>query len=448
MSWLDQKWKLWGLLGVVLFLAFPPSAYASVIRDTEIEHGLMKIITPMAAEAGLDPKAMKVRVVINPAYNAFVAGDNMIYVHSGLVIDADNMLEVAGVLAHEIGHIASGHIPRRNEVVQSATMNTIVSAVAAMALSASGNPDAAVGVIAGGTDRSRRIILARSRQDEGVADEWAIKLMQSQNLSLQPLAEAMRRFASQRSLPESRQSDYYLTHPGAKERSAVFQDHVNTQETEPAQEPQWMADLHRRIKTKLLGWTTPPKTTIAATINQSDEAALYQQAIAYYRLSDLTTAIEHMDRLLAMTPNNPYYWEFYGDLHLSSGLADAAVAAYEKALGLLKDQSPDPVNQGQIYLSMGRALMIKGDDDAKAAAVNALEQAHLEEPEWAFVKRQLGIAYGKIGRFAAADLILAEEALLSGNNELAVRLAKRVSSHDDASAVQKQLAADIIGQSK
>ena len=90
--------------------------------------------------------------------------------------------------------------------------------------------------------------------------------------------------------------------------------------------------------------------------------------------------------------------------------------------------------------------MVSGNDDDAKAAVKALERAHQEEPEWAFVKRQLGIAYGKIGRLAAADLILAEEALLSGNNELAVRLAKRVSSHGDASAIQKQLAADIIGQ--
>ena len=446
MSRLDQKWKLWGIFCALMVMAFGSVAQASVIRDTEIEHGLLQIITPMAAEAGLNPDAMEIRVVINPAYNAFVAGDNMIYIHSGLIIDADNMLEVAGVLAHEIGHIASGHIPRRNEVVESAIMNSLVSAVAAMALSASGNPDAAVGVIAGGTDRSRRMVLARSRQDEGVADEWAITLMQSQNLSLQPLAEAMRRFAAQRSLPESRQSDYYLTHPGAKERSAVFQDHVNTQESGSVHEPQWMADLHQRIKTKLQAWTTPPKTTIVATINRSDETALYQKAIAYYRLSDLTTAIDHMDRVLTMAPQNPYYWEFDGDLHLSSGQADAAVMAYQKAIALLDDQNPDPVNLGQIYLSMGRALMVSGNDDDAKAAVKALERAHQEEPEWAFVKRQLGIAYGKIGRLAAADLILAEEALLSGNNELAVRLAKRVSSHGDATAIQKQLAADIIGQ--
>lgn len=118
MSRLDQKWKLWGIFCALMVMAFGSVAQASVIRDTEIEHGLLQIITPMAAEAGLNPDAMEIRVVINPAYNAFVAGDNMIYIHSGLIIDADNMLEVAGVLAHEIGHIASGHIPRRNEVVE------------------------------------------------------------------------------------------------------------------------------------------------------------------------------------------------------------------------------------------------------------------------------------------------------------------------------------------
>ena len=92
--------------------------------------------------------------------------------------------------------------------------------------------------------------------------------------------------------------------------------------------------------------------------------------------------------------------------------------------------------------------MMKNDDTAWAEAVKVLEQAHQDEADWAFVKRQLGIAYGKSGQYAAADLILAEEALISGNNELAAQLAKRVSNHQDVTPIQKQLAADILNQTQ
>ena len=431
-----------GLVSILSLLA--TAAHAGVIRDTEIEDTLLEIMRPMAAEAGLNPDKMKVRVVINSAYNAFVAADNMVYVHSGLIIDADSVLEVAGVLAHEIGHIASGHIPRRNEIMQSAGMNSLLSAVAAIALSASGNPDAAVGVLAGGTDQSRRMILAQSRQDEGVADEWAIKLMESQNLSLQPMADAMRKIGAQRSLPQSRQSDYYLTHPGAQERSAVFQDHVNQHEHGELLTPGWMVLAHQRIKTKLEGWTLPPKTILSNSFGDYSEEATYQRGIAYYRLSDYNAAIDEMTQLTNDYPQDAYYWEFLGDVHRSNGDADAAINAYQKAIDLIGSD----LNLGQINLSLGRALMMKNDDAAWAEAVKVLEQAHQDESDWAFVKRQLGIAYGKSGQYAAADLILAEEALISGNNELAAQLAKRVSNHQDVTPIQKQLAADILNQTQ
>ena len=431
-----------GLVSILSLLA--TAAHAGVIRDTEIEDTLLEIMRPMAAEAGLNPDKMKVRVVINSAYNAFVAADNMVYVHSGLIIDADSVLEVAGVLAHEIGHIASGHIPRRNEIMQSAGMNSLLSAVAAIALSASGNPDAAVGVLAGGTDQSRRMILAQSRQDEGVADEWAIKLMESQNLSLQPMADAMRKIGAQRSLPQSRQSDYYLTHPGAQDRSAVFQDHVNQHEHGELLTPGWMVLAHQRIKTKLEGWTLPPKTILSNSFGDYSEEATYQRGIAYYRLSDYNAAIDVMTQLTNDYPQDAYYWEFLGDVHRSNGDADAAINAYQKAIDLIGSD----LNLGQINLSLGRALMMKNDDTAWAEAVKVLEQAHQDESDWAFVKKQLGIAYGKSGQYAAADLILAEEALISGNNELAAQLAKRVSNHQDVTPIQKQLAADILNQTQ
>ena len=433
------------ICGAAIFsMMMVTTAHAGVIRDTEIEDTLLEIMRPMAAEAGLNPDKMKVRVVINNAYNAFVAADNMVYVHSGLIIDAENVLEVAGVLAHEIGHIASGHIPRRNEIMQSAGLNSLLSAVAAIALSASGNPDAAVGVIAGGNDRSRRMILAQSRQDEGVADEWAIKLMESQNLSLQPMAEAMRKIGAQRSLPESRQSDYYLTHPGAQDRSAVFQDHVNQHEHGEVLTPGWMVLAHQRIKTKLEGWTLPPKTILVNSIGDYSEDATYKRGIAYYRLSDYAAAIDEMTQLTNDYPQDAYYWEFLGDVHRSNGDADAAINAYQKSIALIDSD----LNLGQINLSLGRALMMKDDDASWIEAIKVLEQAHQDETDWAFVKRQLGIAYGKSGQFAAADLILAEEALISGNIDLAVQLAKRVSNHQDVTPVQKQLAADILNQTQ
>ena len=423
-------------------IALTHQAMASIIRDTEIEDALLKIMRPMAEDAGLNPDMMKVRIVINSQYNAFVMSDNMIYVHSGLIIKSENMEEIAGVLAHEIGHIAAGHIPRRGEVVADAQMASLLTAFAAIALSAAGSGDAAFGLLAGGIDRSQRIVMARSRQDEGVADDIAMNLMLKQGLSIEPLAKSMRRIGAQRSLPESRQSDYYLTHPAAFERSAIFQDHVNTNEKPDMKEPAWMTKAHDRIKTKLEAWTDPAKNVISTSIGDYSEKATYKRAIAFHRLSDYEGAAHEMSFLVKDHPNDPYYNEFLGDTLLKGGRIDSAIVSYKTALMLMEDD----LNKGQINLSLGRALALKDDETSLNEAIAILEKAHKEEPEWAFVKHQLGIAYGKSGRLADADLILAERALMIGNQDLAKRLAKRVSGHADATPIHKQLAQDILNQ--
>ena len=292
---------------VVLIVFVPVLSKANVIRDTELEAGLLRIAQPMAAEAGLDPAALQIRIVIASEYNAFVTGDGFIYIHSGLIMQAENMLEIAGVMAHEIGHIAAGHVVQRHGVIADAGMATLLGAVAAVALTAAGSADAAVGVMAGSADQTRRIVLARSRQDEGVADEYAIRLMENQGYSVAPLAERMRQIASQRMLPESRQSEYYMSHPGALERSAVFQDHVNTHESGSFEEPEWMAALHDRLKSKLEGWSTPPRNVLKSSLKAEGENADYMRAIAFHRLSDVTAAREVMQELVAQHPDDPFY---------------------------------------------------------------------------------------------------------------------------------------------
>ena len=426
-------------------LAVP--AFASVIRDTEIESALLRVIRPMAKEAGLEPDKINVRVVINNQYNAFVTGDGVIYIHSGLLLDAENFLEVAGVMAHELGHIASGHVERRSEVVKDATIAGLLGAVAAIALSASGNSDAAIGVFAGTADQGTRTVLARSRQDEGVADQWAIRLMQSQNLSLHPMTENMRQLAAQRLLPETRQSEYYRTHPSALDRSSAFQDYINRFEPDPIPEPEWMTEQFTRLTAKLGAWTRPAHSIINANTDDTPRA-IFRRAIAFFRLSDIDAAADTMQTLLETYPDDAFYREFYGDILLSQGSPQAAAQQYEKALMLLNETNNANANQGQILLSLGRAYLATSTTENYPNAIAALEKANRLEPKWAFVKRQLGISYGRAGRVIEADLTLAEEALLTNNPEMAKRLAKRVNANPDATAFQKRQASDILLQTQ
>ena len=402
------------------------------IRDTEIESHLLGLARPMAQQAGLADD-LQIRIIIDPSFNAFITGENTIFVHSGLILEAASVYEVAGVLAHEIGHLASGHVPGRAQTASDAALASVLGVAAAIALSASGHGEAAIGAAIGGADQNLRIITKQSRQDEAEADEWAIRLMAEQGYSLQPMANLMSRLAKQRLLPASRQSQYYQTHPGAHERSIVFLNHALASESTPP--PPALVAEFKRIKAKLRAWTDPPSQTLLRT-----DDSPFATAIAAFRLSDVDFALELMDARITAEPTNPFYHEFKGEILLSAGRTAEAVEAFRASLKHL----PKHVNRGQILLSLGRALLNQGDQASLNAAIPLLEEANRLEPKWAFVKHQLGITYGRAGRVVDADLILAERALMLRKPKLAKQLATRAKNHQQADAFQQQLALDII----
>lgn len=415
------------------------AAQASMIRDTEIEAGLESMIAPLVNAAGYSPGSITVRILLDNEYNAFVAGKLTIYVNSGLILDSESVLEFLGVMAHEIGHLKSGHVQRLEEEHDSASGAAALATIAAIAVAAGGDSDAAAGVLLGGTDQANRHFLSSVRRNEAVADEIGLNLLEENRLSAIGLRNLMQRLSRQRSLPESRQSVYYSTHPGASQRLQTFQDHVDRSphSGNPASESSAM--LYDRLATKLYAWTETPQRIINQQGGESPSAIHrdYALSIAAYRRGDLSGALDHIDTLIRQFPNDPYYLEFRGDILFASGDPDTAALAYEEALNL-RPKSP------LIQLNLGRSLVAAGGKPEINRAILLLRDARDGEPTWAFTHRQFGIALGKAGRLAEADLALADEAVLLGDNARAIKLAKRALKRGNLDDVLESRANDII----
>ena len=148
------------LAAMLLFMSLPIAACAGMIRDTELETGLQKLMAPLVEAAGYPPNSIAIRIVIDPDYNAFVAGEQIIYVHSGLILNAKSTEEIIGVMAHEIGHLKAGHVPRRDTAIADANSASALAALAAIAVAAGGGGNAAAGVLIGGQDQARKKAIA------------------------------------------------------------------------------------------------------------------------------------------------------------------------------------------------------------------------------------------------------------------------------------------------
>ena len=249
----------------------------------------------------------------------------------------------------------------------------------------------------------------------------------------------MQRMARQRSLPESRQSIYYSTHPGSGDRLQAFQDHVEQSEYSDRPAPPAAAILYDRARAKVTAWTETPQRILsqASRLSDTTDFNLYARAIAHYRRGALDQALDLMDRLIATHPDDAFFHEFRGDILFAKADPTAAAAAYEASLAIRK-ASP------LVQLNLGRALIASGSADDLTRAIVALEAARRGEPDWAFVHRTYGIALGKSGRVTEADLALADEALLIGDQGRAIQLARRVLKIQNLDPLLHSRASDIL----
>src|SRR5688500_18238071 len=160
------------MLLVISFAAVARPAMAqSLLRDAETEALFHEMSAPLIEAAGLRPDNVDIVLVNDPSINAFVAGGQVVYIHSGLIDEADNANEVQGVIAHELGHIVGGHVIRMNEGVKAATGVMLLSLVLGLAAMAAGSGDAGAGIIAAGQQAAMGKFLAFTRVQESSADQ-------------------------------------------------------------------------------------------------------------------------------------------------------------------------------------------------------------------------------------------------------------------------------------
>jgi predicted Zn-dependent protease len=86
-----------------------------VIRDTEAEQLLREYTRPILRAAGLEKQNIQIVIINDAAFNAFVADGRRIFVNFGALMQSETPNQIIGVLAHETGHLAGGHLAKMRE---------------------------------------------------------------------------------------------------------------------------------------------------------------------------------------------------------------------------------------------------------------------------------------------------------------------------------------------
>lgn len=395
-------------------------ARISLIRDAEIENTIRLYAMPLFAAADLDPNAVRVHLIKDTSLNAFVAGGPHIFFSTGLLARSENPGQIIGVIAHEVGHIAGGHLARLRERLEDASTLAILSAVlgaAAAVVTREGGAGAAIAL--GGVDAAQRNLLSYTRTQESSADQFAVTALDRTGQSAKGLLELLEILSDQEALNAARQDPYLRSHPLTRDRINFVEQHVQHSTNSSAATPADLVERHNRMRAKLDGFLDSPGRTLQR-YKETDRsfAARYARAIAYYRIPDMARALPAVDALIAEEPRNPFLYELKGQMLFENGRAGDAVAPLREANRLAPDAAP-------IAVALGQAVIELDDTGTFPEIISLLTRAVRTETDNAFGWRLLGIAYGRTENFGMASLALAESANLLGDRSAAIAQATR-----------------------
>ncbi len=390
------------IIAVLMGTAQPAHAQnMKIIRDDEIEETLRIFAKPILQQAGLSPSVVRMILVEDNSLNAFVAGGQNIFFHTGLLLQIKNPGELVGVIAHESGHIASGHLARLQVAAEDATMQALIGQILGLAV-ALGAQSGEAGMAIGSAAQSLALrgILRHSRVQEGAADQSGVRFLQEAGLPIDGFMTFMEQLASQELLPESQQSEYVRTHPISQDRVDFLRNIIETSNRDGAIPASWDQRL-QRLQAKLEGYLFPDRALLR---RGDDTTTRYAKTIAYYRKGDIDRALPLIDGLISAEPDNAYFHELKGQMLFERGRVAEALPAYKKAATLAP-------RAGLIAGAYGHALT-EAKPPQLDEAIRQLQRAIDLEPRQSTFHQFLAIAYGRQGKEGLSRLHLAERSFL------------------------------------
>ena len=410
---------------------------ATLINDTEIEKEITNIIMPIAKAADIPENRLKIYIVRDDSFNAFVRGGEDIFVYTGLLKQIKNPNALRAVVAHELGHTIGGHMVQISQRMHDEIVRALIIQTLGVGLMvAGGNPSAGAGVMAGATGIAQQSLLSFSRDEERMADDMAIDLMIRANQNPNGLIEVFEQMRNISGEFESRINPNRINHPLTSERMNNAKLKISKLKKIPTQQKSAIAQENKNyeiLRAKLIGYLDTDKNVIIKyPYADKSDAAIYARAIANMQSGNLDTAKTGTQTLIARNPNNPYYYELLGDIEYQYGAYDDSVASYEKSLKLTK-------NAPQIETALALVLSERNKLGDKERAKELCKRVILTEPS--------PLSYWILARVTdggESDWAMAEYYNMNGDKKNAKKYAKSAQKKSKKDSPEYIKSGDIL----
>ena len=432
--------KIWAVLFTVLCVS--PLHAVSVINDTETERVLGELVAPLAKVANIPDGRLKIHIINDDDFNAFVAGGEDVYVYTGLLKQIKTPDALQAVVAHELGHTLGGHVAQMSDRMAAEMKRTmLIQALGVGLMVAGGNPSLGAGVLAGSSGVAQQSMLAFTRDEERIADNLGVDLMQRAGQDPTGFITVFEQMHEMTGVAESKINPNRVNHPMTTERL----NNVRTKIAQDAQAVRPAPDVVARrnaqyelVRAKLVGYLeTSARVRELYPYSDKSDAGLYARAIANMRGGNLDGARMGTQTLISRQPENPYFYELLGDIEYQFGHYDDSVDAYEQSLKYAG-------NAPQIQTALALVLTERGRTGDAARAIELTKRAVLTEPTpmayWVMAR-----AYGD-GDAGRHDWAMAEYNNMIGKTDEAKKYAKRAQRKLKKDSPEYIKAGDILDQ--
>ena len=406
--------------------AFQPVAAQSILRDAETEELLKDLLAPIVEASELEPGNVEVVLINDESINAFVAGGQAIYVHSGLINAAGTANEVQGVLAHELGHITAGHAVRFNERTKAANGISILSLLLGVGAALAGAGEAGMGIISAGQQAAMGSFLSFNRDQEAATDLAGARYLSGAGITGKGMIKFFERLRGNEIRAGYSQADeaaYARTHPLSGDRIQTLRGLLEQDAAWNTPEDPALQERFLRAKAKLYGYLNEPKRTLVAfPPSDTSVPARYARAYAYHKDARIDMAIAETDALIAAEPDNPWFLELKGQVLLESGRPRDALVPLRRATELTRAH---PLIAGLL----GHALIATEDPSNFAEAETVLRASVQKDRYNPFAWYQLGVVYEARGDIPRARLASAEVQVMNRQYPQAIASAQAAEAY-------------------
>ena len=387
-----------------------------ILEDPEATEYIQSLGTRLGSEAQEGTQAFNFFFLRDKDVNAFALPGGFIGTNTGLLLLTNNESELAGVLAHEIGHVVQRHIARAIQAQSRNSIPMMAAMLAAILIGvASGSPNAAIGGVSMAQGAAMQQQINFTRMEESEADRVGIGFLAAADFDPSGMAGFFGAMGRAQGVTLNEIPDLLKSHPVTALR--IAEARARAAQLPPRQSKKQdtvsYALIRERVRVLSADSVTdlrPYYTRVQA--NSGDSLALrYGTALADIKAGNPSAAVVALQSLVASNPETTQLHTALGEAQMAADQPEQALDTFAKALALFPRNVPVTVRYAE-------ALM-RANQPAKAHQL-LLDLFNNTQPTPSQI-RLTALAASSAGETGDAYYYMAEYHLSSGDLMLATQ---------------------------